>query len=99
MEAIFINNKNSKTNKSHKFCYAFTDKPKLKNANENFALVVLSIYYTWKSTKSVCNKNNFETPAPKLNDKFSFPDESYSVLDKSDWFEYIIKKKKENFSR
>ena len=57
-------------------------------------MVVLRIYYAWKSTKSVCNKNNFKTTAPKWNDEFTFPDESYSVLDKPDWFEYIIKKEK-----
>ena len=45
MEAIFINNHNSKTNESNRFRYYFTDKLNLKN-NKTIALAYLSIYFT-----------------------------------------------------
>ena len=38
MEAIFTNTKNSKTDKSNKFPYYFTDKLNLKNPSKNIAL-------------------------------------------------------------
>ena len=45
---IFMNTENSKTNKSKKFIYQFTDKLNLKTPNnKNIGLVNLSIYYTW----------------------------------------------------
>ena len=47
-----MNTLNSKTNKSNKFMYQFTDKLNFKNPNKNIALANLSIYYTWKNIKS-----------------------------------------------
>ena len=44
METIFMNTENSRTNKSNKFCCYFSDKLSLKDPNENFALVKLSIF-------------------------------------------------------
>ena len=44
-----MNTENSKTNESNKFISYFTDKLNLKKANENIALVNLSIYYTCKN--------------------------------------------------
>ena len=49
METIFMNTSNSKTSKSKRFVYQFTDKLNLKNPNKNIALANLSIYYTWKN--------------------------------------------------
>ena len=46
-----MNTLNSKTNKSNRFVYQFTDKLSLKNPNKNIALATLSIYYTWKNIK------------------------------------------------
>ena len=47
-EKIFMNTENSKTNKSNKFIYQFTDKRNLKTPNnKNIGLFNLSIYYTW----------------------------------------------------
>ena len=43
-----MNNKNSKTNKSSKFIYQFTNKLKIPN-DKNVGLVNLSIYYIWKT--------------------------------------------------
>ena len=45
------------------------------------ALVNLSIYDTWKNTKSEYNNNKFKISAPNWNDTFDLPDGSYSVAD------------------
>ena len=87
-----MNTLNSKTNESNKFVYQFTHKLNLKNPNKTMALANLSIYYTCKNSKSEYNNNKFKTSAPTWNNQFSLPDESYSVSDIQDYFEYIIKK-------
>ena len=56
------------------------------------ALANLSIQYTWKKIKSAYKNNTFKISAPTWNDKFDLPDESYSVSDIQDYFEYILKK-------
>ena len=56
------------------------------------ALANLSIYYTWKKIKSAYKNNTFKISAPTWNDKLDLPDESYSVSDIQDYFEYILKK-------
>ena len=87
-----MNTENSKTSKPHKFKLDLTDKPNLKNPNNNMALANLSIYYTWKNIKSEYNNNKFKTSAPTWNDTFDLPDGSYSTDDSQDYFEFIIKK-------
>ena len=94
METIFINTLNSKTNEFNRFIYQFTDKLNLKNPNKNMVLTNLSIYYTWKNIKSEYNNNKFKISVSTWNDEFDLPDESYSVSDIQDYFEYIIKKHK-----
>ena len=64
METTFMNTLNSRTNKSNRFVYQFTDKLNLKNPNKNIALANLSIYYTWRNIKSECNNNKFKISAP-----------------------------------
>ena len=54
-----MNTLNSKTNKSNKFMYQFTNKLNLKNPNKNMVLANLNIYYTWKSIKSECSNNKY----------------------------------------
>ena len=58
----------------------------------NVALSNLSIYYTWKNIKRLHNNNKIKTSAQTWNNKFEFPDGSYSVSDIQDSFEYILKK-------
>ena len=58
------------------------------------ALANLTIYYTWKNIKSEYNNNKFKILAPTWNDTFDLPDESYSIADTQDYFEFIIKKHK-----
>ena len=49
METIFINSKDSKANKAHRFRLSLSDKLNLKDLSKNMALANLSIYYTWKT--------------------------------------------------
>ena len=90
-----MNTANSKTNKSNKFIYQFTDKLNLKAPNnKNIGLVNLSIYYTWKNIKSAYKNNKFKISAPTWNDKFDLPNGFYSISDIQDYFEFFIKKHK-----
>ena len=73
-----MNTLNSKTNKSNRFVYQFTDKLNLENPNKNIAN--LSIYYTRRNIKSEQNNNKFQIHAPTLNDEFNLPNGSYSFL-------------------
>ena len=63
------------------------------------ALSNLSIYYTWRNTKSSYNNNKFKISASTWNEVFALPDGSYSVLDIQDYFEYILKKHGENTNK
>ena len=92
MEIIFMNTLKSKTIKSNRFVYQFTDKLNLKNPNKDIALANLSIYYTWRNIKSEYNNNKFKISATTWVDEFNLPNGSYSVFDIQDCFEYIIKK-------
>ena len=92
METIFMNSKNSKTSESHKFKLNLTDKLNLKDPKKNMALANLSIYYTWKNIKSEYNNKKFKISAPTWNDTFDFSDDSYSISDIQDYFEFIFKK-------
>ena len=87
-----MNTLNSKPSEPNKFIYQFTGKLNLKNPNKNMALANLSIYYTWKKTKSECNNNIFKISVQTWNYEFNLSDGSYSVSDIPDYFEYIIKK-------
>ena len=88
-----MNTENSMTNESNTFIYQFTDKRNLKTPNNKIiGLVNLSIYYIWKNIKSEYNNNKFKISAPTWNDEFDLPDDSYSIFDIQDYFEFIIKK-------
>ena len=91
MEAIFMNNENSKTSEPHRFKLDLTDKLNLENPKKNTALANLSIYYTWKNIKSEYNNNEFKISAPTWNHTFDLPDGSYSIDDIQNYFEFIIK--------
>ena len=96
MDTIFMNSENSKTSKPHILILKLTNKLDLRIGEKIIALSNLSIYYTWKNRKSSYNNNKFKISAPTWNDKFEFPDGSYSVSDIQDYFEYILKKHGEN---
>ena len=92
METIFMNTENSKTSEPYKLKLDLTDKPNLKNSNNNMPLSNLIIYYTWKNIKSEYNSNKFKIFAPTWNNAFDLPDGSYSIADIQDYFQFIIKK-------
>ena len=87
-----MNTEDSKTNEPHRFNLDLTDKINLKNSNKNMALANLSIYYTCKNIKSKYNNNKFKIYAPTWNDTFDLSDDSYSIADIQDYFQFIIKK-------
>ena len=92
MDTIFMNSENSKTSKPHVLILKLTNKLDLRIGEKIIALSNLSIYYTWKNIKSLYNNNKFKISAPTWNDEFQLPDESYSVSDIQDYFEFILEK-------
>ena len=87
-----MNTENSKTSEHHRSKSDLTDKRNLKNPSKNMALANLIIYNTWKNIKSEYNNNKFKISAPTWNDTFDLPDDSYSISNVQDYFEFIIKK-------
>ena len=96
MDTIFMNSENSKTSEPYVLILKLTDKLVLIRGEKIIDLSNLSIYYTWKNIKSSYNNNKFKISAPTWNDKFELPDGSYSVLNIQYYFEYILKKHREN---
>ena len=80
----------------HVLVLKLTDKLHLRRAEKSITLSNLSIYYTWKNTKSSYNNNKFKRSAPTWNDGFELPDGSYSLLDIQGYSKYIFKKHGEN---
>ena len=93
-----MNSENSKTSKPHILKLKLTDKLDLRVDKKVIALSNLSIYYTWNNIKSLYNDNKFKISAPTWNEEYTLPDESYSVSDIQDYFEYILKKHGEKIS-
>ena len=89
METIFMNSENNKTSKLHVLILKATTKLDLRIGEKVIALSNLSIYYTWKNTKSSYNNSTLKISTPTWNDKFELPDGLYSVSDLQDYFEYI----------
>ena len=96
MDTIFMNSENSRTSEYHVLLLKLADKLDLRRGQKSVALSNLSIYYTWKNTKSSYKNNKFKISAPTWSDEFELPDGSYSTLDIQDYFEYILKKHSEN---
>ena len=94
-----MNSGNSKTHERHILILKLTNKLDLRIGEKIIALSNLSIYYTWKNTKSSYNNNKFKISAPTWNYKFELPDGSYSVSDIQDYFEYILKKHLEDIDK
>ena len=98
MDTIFMNSENSKHSQPHVLILKLTNKLDLRIDEKVIALSNLSIYYTWKNTKSSYN-NKFKIPVPTWNDEFELPDGSYSVSDIQDYFKYILKKHGEDIDK
>ena len=80
MDAIFMNQKNSKTSD-------FTDKIDLRRKDKYVALSNLSIYYSWKNLKSSYKYDKFKISASTWNNEFELPDGPYSISNIQDYFE------------
>ena len=74
-----MNAGNSKTHERHILILKLTNKLDLRIREKIIALSNLSIYYTWKNTKSSYNNNKVKISAPTWNNKFELPDGSYCV--------------------
>ena len=98
MDTIFKNSENSKTPQPHVLVLKFTNKLYWRIGKKVIALSNLSIYYTWKNTKSSHNNNKFKISAPTWNHEFELAYGSYFVSDIKDYFEYILKKQAESKS-
>ena len=94
-----MNSANSETPKPHVLILKLTNKLDLRTGEKIIALSNLSICYTWKNIKSSCNNNEFKISAPTWNDKFELPEWSYSASDIQDYFEYILKKHREDIDK
>ena len=95
-----MNSENSRISEYHVLVLRLTDKFDLircqKSVAKSVALSYLSIYYTWKNIKSSYNNNKFKISAPTWCDEFELTDESYSISNIQNYFEYILKKHNEN---
>ena len=91
METIFMNQKNSKINKPHKFPLKIFQRLLLSSSNKHIALKSVSICYKWKDGRKQKKSNNLKLIAPKWNDEFELKNSSNYV---SDYNEYIIKNMK-----
>ena len=92
MDTIFMDSENSKTSDLHRLSLNLSDEINLKTSGKYVTLSKLSTYYTWKNIiKSSFKNNKFKISAPMWNDRFEFPDGSYSLTHLQDYFKYIIK--------
>ena len=99
MDTIFTNWENNKTPKPHVLVLELINKLDLRIGKNFIALSNLSVYYRWKNIKSSYNNKKFEISAPTWNDEFELPDESYSISDIQDYFEYILKKHEKDIDK
>ena len=99
MDTIFMDSENSETSNCHALNLKPTDKLDLGIGEKVIALSNLSIYYTWKNIKSSYNNNKFKISASTWNEEFKLSYGSYSVSDIQDYFEYTLKKHRENTNK
>ena len=96
MDTIFMNSENSRTSEYHVLVLKLADKLDLRRGQKSVAFSNLSFYYTWRKVKCSNNNNSVKISAPTWSEEFKLPDESYSISDIQDCFEYILKKHREN---
>ena len=86
---------NSKTSELDVLILQLTEKLDLRSV-KSIALSNLNIYHTWENRNSSNNNNKLKISAPTWNDNFELLDESYSLADIQDYFEYVLKEYGEN---
>ena len=94
-----MNTENNKTSTPHVLTLKLTNKLDLRFGEKVIALSSLSIYCAWKNIKSSCNNNKFKISASTWNNRLELPDGSYSISDIQDYFEYILKKHREDIDK
>ena len=77
MNTIFMNSNNSRTSEYHLLTIKLADKLDRRKGQKSVALSNHSIYFTWKSTKSLYKNNKFKINAKTWSDTFDLPDGSY----------------------
>ena len=87
-----MDSENSKISDPQRLLYNLSDIINLKRSDKYVVLSNLTVQYSWKSIKMSYKNNNFEVSPPTWNEEFKLPDESYSVSDIQEYFDYIIKK-------
>ena len=87
-----MNSGNSKTSDPHRLSLNLTDKIDLRRKDKYIALSDLCIYYIWKNIKKSFKNIKFKMSVLTWNEEFELADESYSITDIQDYFEYILKK-------
>ena len=68
MDKIFMNSENRKTSEYHVLVLKLAKKLDLRRGQKSVALSNLSIYYTWKNTKSSNKNNKFKISTPTWSD-------------------------------
>ena len=96
MDNIFMNSENSITSEPHILKLKLTDKLDLRLDKKVIALPNVSMYYTWNNIKGSYNNNKYKISTPTWKEEFILPNGSSSVSDIQDYFEYILKKHREN---
>lgn len=79
MKTIFLNSKNSSANEKDFFRLYLSGKLNLRDRNKKTSLKKVSIYYTWKNIKSICNNNKFKISSKSWNESVELADGSYLV--------------------
>ena len=83
---------NSKTFDSYRVLLYLIDKINLKKSDRYIDLSNLSMYCNWRNIKKSNKNNEIKIKDQTRSQLFELPDESYSVSDIQDYFEYIMKK-------
>ena len=99
MDTIFMNSENRENSEWYVLILKLTNKLDLRIGGKVMGLSNLSIYYTWKNIKNLYNNNKFKTSAPTWSDKFELPDGLHFVTNIQDYFEYILKRNRENIDK
>ena len=91
ISTIFMNIENSKTSDPHRIELNLTDKMDLRRGDKSVALSEVIFYCAWKNIKKLYRNNKFEVSSVTWDEEFELYYGSYSVSNRLDYFEYIIK--------
>ena len=75
-----MNFKIIKTSDPYRLLFNLLEKVNLKRSNKYIALLILSIYYTWKKIKKSAKNNKFKITSLTWNEEFELPDISHETF-------------------